>query len=112
MAKAADVNKSKEIRDYAKAHRRAKPKAISEELTKQGIEVTPGFVSSILSADRAKKKKGGRRAPRAAATVGVSSRRSTEPSVSDLMKAKALADQLGGVDKAKSVLDTLSQLRK
>ena len=49
-------NKSAAIRSYAEAHPAAKSKSISAALAKDGLEVTPAFVSTILS--KSKKKNG------------------------------------------------------
>lgn len=53
-------NKSNEIRNYAKAHPEAKARDIADALGKKGVEVTPAFVSAILS--KSKNKNG--KAPR------------------------------------------------
>ena len=48
-----EKSKAQAIRDYIKAHPRSKQKTIVSELAKNGIEVTPKYVSSIK---RGKKK--------------------------------------------------------
>jgi hypothetical protein len=41
------VNKSKEVRKYMKAHPGVQNKEISEALTKRGIKISAGYVSTI-----------------------------------------------------------------
>jgi hypothetical protein len=62
--KAADPNKSAVIREYKATHTTASPKMIAEALSKQGVDVTAQFVSTVLS--NAKKKGGviGKRGPK------------------------------------------------
>ena len=125
------VNKSAAIRDYKKAHPKAKPTAISEGLKAEGLEVSPTLVSNVLF--QMKNKKPGKRgrpakasAPVATGTkrrgrppkgpkhAGRSPKAATnghEPGLSALIAAKKLADEMGGVDKAKVALDALAKLR-
>ena len=98
------VNKAKVIRDYAEANPTVGPKGIAAALTEQGINATPAYVSTILALARKAKRKGKRGPGRpAAAAVG-------GDFLSVLIKAKKLAEQLGGVDKAKAALDALAKL--
>jgi hypothetical protein len=108
MAKksADEVNKSQAIMDYLKNARRAKPATVVAALAEKGIEVTPQYVSSIRSAKRAKKK-GKRGGQNGAATASASDK----VSLGVLVQAKRLADQLGGVSKAKEALDALAKLQ-
>ena len=48
MARREKVNKSAAIRQYKKENPEAKPAEIAAALTDQGIEVTPGRVSTTL----------------------------------------------------------------
>lgn len=118
MAKRASddggVNVSAAIRDYRNTHRRAKPKAIAEALAAQGIHVKPGYVSTILSMDR-RKKRGKSSGSEEGAEPG---RRGRKPAsdkfdalVNDLQMAKQLVDKLGGLEKAKAALAALSKLQ-
>jgi len=43
------VNKTQAVREYLKAHPRAKSPEIAEALTKEGIKITVGHVSNIKS---------------------------------------------------------------
>ena len=100
--KAGGPNKSKAIRAYKSTHKRSKPKEIAEALAKEGVTVTPAFVSTVLSTARRKKGKGGRRSPGKAARGG--------DAYSHLIQARKLADQMGGVEKARAALDALAKI--
>lgn len=109
MAKKAKggPNKSLEIRNYKEANPTASPKEIAEALNKAGVSVSAQFVSTVLS--NAKKKGGkigkrGRKPGRkAGAAVSVGG-------MEQLIKAKKMADALGGVEKAQAALNALAQL--
>jgi hypothetical protein len=103
--KSGGPNKSVAIRDYKAAHDDAGPKAIAEALGKDGIKVTPAFVSTVLSNDKRKSgkgkrgKRGGRRgAPRA------------DKGLASLIQAKKLAEQMGGIEPARKALNALAKL--
>ena len=100
--KSTSGTKSAAIRNYKADNPSAKPKQIAEALTKAGEKVTPAFVSTVLSNDkrRGKKRRGGRKPGRVAGSAGFES----------LVQAKRLADQMGGVAKAKAALDALSRI--
>jgi len=103
--KSTSGTKSASIRNYKADNPSAKPKQIAEALSKAGEKVTPAFVSTVLSNDkrRGKKRRGGkpgRKPGRASAAAGIES----------LMQAKRLADQMGGVAKAKAALDALAKI--
>jgi hypothetical protein len=97
MAKkqAASKSKSVAIREYKAKNPYARPKEIADILGQQGVAVTPALVSTILSADR---KRSNRRAL------------SRPASVEQLLLAKRLADELGGLDEARNALDALAKL--
>jgi len=101
--KRGGTNLSAEIRKYAEANPKAKPKAVAEGLAATGVKVTPIYVSTILSNMRRKSGKGKRRG-----------RKAGRPAASDahasLILAKKLADQMGGVSKARAALDTLARI--
>lgn len=114
--KRSGPSKSQAIRDYYDANPKAKPKEVAEELGKQGVSVTPQFVSTIRSTSKKKKKGTGRRGRppgtgrKTASTPRKSSASSNEVSVDSLVKAKKMVDQVGSVDEAKAALDALSKL--
>jgi hypothetical protein len=113
MAKkaAAGPNKSKAIRDYKSKNDGAGPKEIAEALGKDGVKVTPAFVSTVLSNDRRKAGKPGRRRRRGGRrAVGRPAGGMGGSSFDRLVQAKRLADQMGGVDKARAALDALARI--
>jgi hypothetical protein len=58
---AAKVNKSKAVREFMAANPAAAPKEVSEALTKQGIKVSPNYVSTVKGGMKARKGKRKRR---------------------------------------------------
>ena len=101
------VNKSKAIRDYKAANADAGPKEIAAALTKERIRVSPAFVSTVLSTSKKKKGKSRRvgRPRRAKPTQAAASF-----TASELMQAKKLAEEIGGLEKAKAAIDVLSKI--
>jgi len=51
-------SKAQAVRDYIAAHPRAKVKGVAEALTKQGVAVTPSYVSNVKSRAKPTKPKG------------------------------------------------------
>src|SRR5262245_27825352 len=98
---AAGQNKSAAIRAYKDSHAGAGPKEITEALGKDGIKVTPAFVSTVLSNDRRKGRKGRRKGGRP---------RGGANDFANLVQAKRLADQMGGVEKARAALNALAKI--
>ena len=100
------VNKSLAIRDYKAANPTASPKEIAGALAKTGVAVTPQFVSTVLSNARKKGGKVGKRGRKpgrpAAAELG--------GNVEQLIKAKKLVDQLGGVEAARAAVNALAKI--
>jgi len=95
------VNKAQLIKDALAANPEASPVEIAKSLKKHGI--TAGYVSTVKSSTRPKKKRG-KPAGKKSATP------SDKVSLGDLVKAKKLSDELGGVDKAKGLLDAVAKL--
>ncbi len=125
--KSGGPNKSQAIREYYAANPEAKPKAVVEALAAQGIVVSAAFVSTIKSTSVGKpaKKRGrpaGKRnvtksasAPSVkAAAVSTKAPRAAAPSagisIENLVKAKGLVRDLGGIDNAISALAALKRL--
>ena len=65
MAKQNEVNKSQSIRDYLKAHPKARNQEVVDALAKQGIGVTPNYVNNIKTTHNKR-----RRAMRKVAAAG------------------------------------------
>ena len=102
--RSSGTSKSAAIRAYKENHATAGPKEIAESLTKDGIKVSAGFVSTVLSNARRKGRKGRRKAGKRGG------RPAGNAAFATLVQAKKLSDQLGGVDKARAALDALSKI--
>ena len=117
MAKSAksEPNKSQAIRDYFESHPRAKPRKVVADLAAQGIEVTPGFVSSLRSNDKrnGKKKRRSVGRPRNSAsnpTATTTAKHVGGMDIKALGQAKKLVDLMGSVSEAKKALDILAEI--
>ncbi len=99
------VNKSQAIRDAVNQNPKTGPTEIAQIVSKQGIKVSPTRVSTIKTA--AKKKRQAKRKAAPAAKPAVSDK----VSLSKLVQAKKLADQMGGIEKAKDALAALAKLQ-
>lgn len=118
--KAGEPNKSQSIRDYSSANPSLKPKQIAADLGKKGISVSPGFVSTILSTSKRKKKTGRPGRPKSTGTVKAvravgrpakaATRSSEDVSIDSLLKVKAIVAEVGGISEAKSALTALEKL--
>ena len=129
--KGTGPNKSQAIRDYYAANPNAKPKEVSAELKKQGVDVTPAFISTIRSTSMKKPKSAKRSVGRPAGSVGrppgrpagrpagrppktaktaSASTGSAGLSIDGLIKAKSLVRELGGIDNAMATLAALKKL--
>lgn len=97
------VNVSQLVRDYKSQHKRAKPKDIAAALSAQGTKITSQYVSTVLSNARRKKGRRGRRAAVAASNGG-------GIDVAQLVKAKKVVAQLGGVEQARKMIDALARI--
>jgi hypothetical protein len=114
--KSGGPNKSQAIRDYYAAHPNAKPKEISAELKKAGVDVTPAFISTIRSTSMGKKKKttktsSAKSAPaKAASAKSAPAKGGATVSIEGLLKAKNMVKELGGIDNAIATLSALKRL--
>lgn len=106
--KSSGGNKSSAIRKYKSENPDAGPKIIAEALNKEGLKVTAGFVSTVLSNDKKRSGQGGRRGRRRGRPAA--SGRGGDVAVAQLIQAKKLADQMGGVEQARQALDALAKL--
>ncbi len=104
--KKAGVNKSQAIRDHLAKQPDDGPKAIVVALRKKNIKVTEALVSNVKYVKSGKKKR--RRKKKAATTQRTVS---DKISISTLVQAKKMADQLGGIEKAKTALAALTKLQ-
>jgi hypothetical protein len=104
---AVKINKTKAVRDYMAANRKATPKEVSEALEKEGIEVSPSYVSNIKAT--AKCKKGKRKRRRQAAEVASMQ---TGVSIDNIKAAFGLLKQCGGLAQAKEALASAAEIQK
>ncbi|WP_425616808.1 hypothetical protein NA78x_000468 [Anatilimnocola sp. NA78] len=104
--KRSGLNKSLVIRNYKEASPTASPKEIVEALGKQGVAVSSQFVSTVLS--NAKKKGGVVGRPGRKSTNDAAKFTSGSGQIDHLIQAKKLVDKLGGIDAAKSAINSLA----
>ena len=102
-------NVSEAIRSCFDQNREAKPKAIAEILNKKGVEVTPQYVSVILSQYRKRLGVGrkGRGRPRL-----VRAANSGALQVADLKLVKELVTKTGSAERAREAIDVYIELTK
>ena len=106
-AEPTKVNKSKAVRDYMAANPKATPKEVSEALTKEGIEVSPSYVSTVKGNMKAKKGKRKRR-HEAAEVASVK----TGIGVADIKAAFMLLKHCGSLANAKEALASAAEIQK
>ena len=116
-ARKSSVNKTQVIEKALADSPDKGPKEISEALTAKGMDVSPGYVSTIKTNLKAKTG-----APKVAAKKKTTTKKlatkkrvpkaapATSISYDQLLLAKEMAQQLGGVEKAKETLAALSAL--
>ena len=108
MAKKRRGNKSQAIRDFLAANPQATPNEIVAGLKQQGITVSPGLASNVkYTSGRRTAKRRGRPPGRGR---GVRRGSNGALTANDLLEAKKLADQLGGIEQARKALETLQEL--
>lgn len=104
------VNKTEAILKYVADNPKKPPREVAADLTAQGVPVSAAYVSNVKSGGRRKKKKSrGVGRPRKS-VGGASGGNSLSVAVDSLIRAKRLADQLGGIEKAKQAMDALARL--
>jgi hypothetical protein len=106
-------NKSGLIREYMKNNPSAGPKDIAAALTAEhGIEIKPGFVSTIKFGDKKKGKSSGtgrRGRPPVAAAPAVSSPVGGVSTL-DIREAKKFIDKIGSAAKAQEALKLIAEI--
>ena len=100
--KKSQPNKTQLIKDALKANPKASPAELAKKLGKHGISAQ--YVSVVKS--NMKKKTGKKTGMR----KGTGKKKEAAFTVSELVKASKLAEELGGVEKAKEVLSVLGKL--
>ena len=118
--KKAKVNRSQMIRDFIATDPAAAPKAIKAGLAKKGIEVSDSLINAVKyskpkpSSGKRRKKVVSRPKPgsgkRRRKAVSRRKPAAGETSFDSLLGAKALADKLGGVQRAQKALGMLERL--
>jgi hypothetical protein len=108
---AKKVNKSQAIRDYKHAHPDAKPKQISEALAKDGVEASPGFVSTILT--KSKGVKGTRKRGRKRKMHSNGTMRAIEKGAHGALdSAFDFVHKVGGLLNAQTLIDKLKAFKE
>ena len=115
------VNKSNAIREINGANPEAGPTQIAELVMAQyGVEVTPATVSTVLSTDKKRNGKVGRpgrpkgskngatKAPTASKAVTLNGQQ--DAFIKNLLRAKQLVSDMGGISEARSALNALESL--
>jgi uncharacterized protein YneF (UPF0154 family) len=111
---AGGVNMSDAIRDFIAANPSASRPEIRDTLRTQGVAVSNSLVNAVFM----KVKKGGGKSakrgpgrPKAAARAAAPVSSGGNMSAAELINAKQLVDQLGGIDKVRDALSLLEQLQ-
>jgi hypothetical protein len=104
--KSKPASKSALIRLFLSDNPKAGPKEIKEVLAAKGIEVTDSLISQVKYSKKRRGANGRRKAKKALTGTGIAS-----SLMDDLVAAKKLADQMGGVSKAREALDLLARLQ-
>ena len=99
------VNKSQAIRDFVEANPEAGPTEVAAALKKERIIVSPAMVSSVKTTSKKKKGRGRKKAARSAKPA------SDKIALSSLIKAKNMAESVGGIEKAQTALAALAKLQ-
>ena len=108
--KKTGVSKSQAIRNYLATNPKATPNEIVAALGKKGIKVSPGLAGNVkyTSGLKRRKKKTGKK--RVVKRRRPGRRSVAKLSADDLLAARQLADQLGGIQEARRALETLERL--
>ena len=100
MAKKPGVNKSKAIRDYYKAHPKAKAQEVADALAKQGITTTATYVGNIKATHN--KRRGVVRKTVAKGEIGIP----------EIKAALTFLKAVGSVSAAKQALAAAEEIKK
>lgn len=117
----AKINKSAVIREIRKTNPEIGPKEIAQMILEQhGVEVTPATVSTVLSTDKKRNGKVGRPGrPKGSKNAAKSNgHRASNGNgsgkfgevVENLIKARQLVQDMGGVEQARNALNALESL--
>jgi ribosomal protein L23 len=114
------INKSNAIRELKAAHPEAGPTEIATMIKEQfGVDVTPATVSTVLSTDKKRNGKVGRPGrpkgskngtAKAANGTKVGLNGNQDAFIQNLLKAKQLVSDMGGISEARNALNALESL--
>jgi hypothetical protein len=99
MAKTNGVNKTKAVREYFKAHKKARNAEVVEAMAKQGITITANYVGNI----KAKHNKRRQAVKKVVAKGGVG--------IPEVKAALAFIKLTGGLAAAKKALEVAQEIR-
>jgi hypothetical protein len=99
-AKAPHGSKSQAIREYLKANKKAKASEVVAALAEKGIVVTAPAVYNL----KARQSMGKRRSKARSGGASI------DLSITHLLLAKKLVDEVGSVEKAREAIDALAKL--
>ena len=100
MAKKGGVNKSQQIREILARNPRAKGREVQEELASKGVKVT----STLIYLVKAKMRRTKRRQNRQKVALATGNGNAIEV----IRKIKSVANDVGGLEKLKQLLELLS----
>jgi ribosomal protein L23 len=112
------INKSNAIREIKAAHPEAGPTEIARMIEEQfGVTVAPATVSTVLSTDKKRtgkvgrpgRPKGSKNGAKSSANSSIGNGQS-DVFLQNLLKAKQLVSDMGGISQARSALDALESL--
>jgi arginine repressor len=117
--KPAETTKSDAVRKVASAMKakgeKPRPSVIVAELKKQGVDVAPAQVSTVLKKmgfrTLRKRKKAAAAGAGKAVAVKAGPKKASVVSVEDLLVAKKVAGSMGGTDKAIAALQALKRFQ-
>jgi hypothetical protein len=101
VVKAKRGAKSNAIREYLKANKRAKASEVVAALSAKGIKVSIPMVYNLKARSRMGKRR------RAARSKG----ETVTLSISNLLAAKRLVDEVGGIEQAREAISALAKLK-
>jgi hypothetical protein len=105
------ISKSQAVRDYLAEHPTAMPKEIAPAVkSAHGLDVSPQMISMIKSKLGKKGRRRRRKVGSAPALAASRGNNSSRFSIDDLITAKKLAQQIGGIPRAQEALAALARL--
>jgi hypothetical protein len=117
VRKKSKINKSNAIREIRAANPEIGPKEIAQRILElHGVVVSPATVSTVLSTDKKRNGKVGRPGRPKGSKNGANSSSHTngkgnyEEFLQNLIKARQLVKDMGGVSQARSALNALESL--